>query len=307
MDILKAIVPAAGQGLRFMPYAKAVPKEMLPLLDKPAIHYIAEEALATGVRDLLVVTGPSKWSIEDYFDQTQAWREYMQVSGRANQFAGWLRLVENLQFSYVRQAEPLGLGHAIWTARGLIGKEYFGVMLPDDLILSKTPGLLQLLRVARQERASVIAVQEVSRELLSNYGVIEVRKQITPNLFQVGSLVEKPDPKSAPSNLAVIGRYVLSHKIFGALDELLAQNDESELQLTDGIASMIRQGEKLFAVKLSGIRYDLGTPLGWIKATIGMATQDPRYAANIREFLGSLDSMDSFIYNQGKVLEHFDQ
>lgn len=307
MDILKAIVPAAGQGLRFMPYAKAVPKEMLPLLDKPAVHYIAEEALATGVRDLLVVTGPSKWSIEDYFDQTQAWREYMQVSGRANQFAGWLRLVENLQFSYVRQAEPLGLGHAIWTARGLIGKEYFGVMLPDDLILSKTPGLLQLLRVARQERASVIAVQEVSRDLLSNYGVIEVRKQITPNLFQVGSLVEKPDPKSAPSNLAVIGRYVLSHKIFGALDELLAQNDESELQLTDGIASMIRQGEKLFAVKLSGIRYDLGTPLGWIKATIGMATQDPRYAANIREFLGSLDSMDSFIYNQGKVLEHFDQ
>lgn len=307
MDILKAIVPAAGQGLRFMPYAKAVPKEMLPLLDKPAVHYIAEEALATGVRDLLVVTGPSKWSIEDYFDQTQAWREYIQVSGRANQFAGWLRLVENLQFSYVRQAEPLGLGHAIWTARGLIGKEYFGVMLPDDLILSKTPGLLQLLRVARQERASVIAVQEVSRELLSNYGVIEVRKQITPNLFQVGSLVEKPDPKSAPSNLAVIGRYVLSHKIFGALDELLAQNHDSELQLTDGIASMIRQGEKLFAVKLSGIRYDLGTPLGWIKATIGMATQDPRYAANIREFLGSLDSMDSFIYNQGKVLEHFDQ
>ncbi len=307
MDILKALVPAAGQGLRFMPYAKAVPKEMLPLLDKPAVHYIAEEALATGVRDLLVVTGPSKWSIEDYFDQTQAWREYIQVSGRANQFAGWLRLVENLQFSYVRQAEPLGLGHAIWTARGLIGKEYFGVMLPDDLILSKTPGLLQLLRVARQERASVIAVQEVSRELLSNYGVIEVRKQITPNLFQVGSLVEKPDPKSAPSNLAVIGRYVLSHKIFGALDELLAQNHDSELQLTDGIASMIRQGEKLFAVKLSGIRYDLGTPLGWIKATIGMATQDPRYAANIREFLGSLDSMDSFIYNQGKVLEHFDQ
>ncbi len=307
MDLLKAIIPAAGQGSRFMPYAKAIPKEMLPLLDKPAMHYVAEEALAAGVRDLLVVTGPSKGSIEDYFDQTQAWREYAQTAGKTQQFAGWLHLVENLQFSYVRQSEPLGLGHAIWSARGLIGKEYFGVMLPDDLILSKTPGLLQLLRVARQERASVIAVQEVSRDLLSNYGVIEVRKQITPNLFQVGSLVEKPDSKSAPSNLAIIGRYVLSHKIFGALDELLEQDHGSELQLTDGIASMIRQGEKLFAIKVSGMRYDLGTPLGWLKATIGMASQDPRYATQVREFLGSLDSIDSFVYNHGKVLEHYEQ
>ena len=231
----------------------------------------------------------------------------LEERGKKDALADLKKIIRQAQFTYVRQHEPLGLGHAVLMARNLIGKEYFGVMLPDDLILSKTPGLLQLLRVARQERASVIAVQEVSRDLLSNYGVIEVRKQITPNLFQVGSLVEKPDSKSAPSNLAIIGRYVLSHKIFGALDELLEQDHGSELQLTDGIASMIRQGEKLFAIKVSGMRYDLGTPLGWLKATIGMASQDPRYATQVREFLGSLDSIDSFVYNHGKVLEHYEQ
>src|SRR3990167_11375223 len=221
MDVLKAIVPAAGLGTRFLPYTKAVPKELLPLLDKPALHYIAEEAAAAGVKDLLLITGQQKWAISNYFDSDRlAEAELLYAGSKVSPLAGLKRLVAQLQFSYVQQATPRGLGDAVWTARNLIGKEYFGVLLPDDIIVSPTPGLLQLLKIARQEKASVLAVQEVPRELLGQYGVIEVRKQLTPSLFQVGNLIEKPEPKQAPSNLAIIGRYILTPKLFPILDEL---------------------------------------------------------------------------------------
>ena len=303
MDVLKTIVPAAGQGTRFFPYTKSVPKEMLPILDKPAMHYIAEEAMASGINKLCIVTGNNKSSIDDYFNWSIGWRDYIYEKNKQKVFAGWQKIVESMQFTYVKQQEPLGLGHAIWSARDLIYKEYFGVSLPDDLIISKTPALLQLLRVARQEKASVIAVQEVPRSLVSSYGVIEIRKQITPNLFQVGNLIEKPDSKQAPSNLAIIGRYILSHKVMTALDDLKDHTESDELQLTDGIAQMIRKGEKLFAYKISGMRYDIGTPLGWIKAIIGIASQDPRYSGQVREFISTLDSVNSFVYNNSKALE----
>jgi UTP--glucose-1-phosphate uridylyltransferase len=213
-------------------------------------------------------------------------------------------VIRSAHFSYVRQPEPLGLGHAIWTARHMIGKEYFSVFLPDDIVVSKSPALDQLIRVARQEKGSVIAIQEVPMECVSSYGIIEVKKQITPNLFQVGNLVEKPDRKDAPSNLAIIGRYVLSHKIFPSLEEVSDYTINGEIQLTDAIAHMLRHNEKVFAYKIRGTRYDIGTPIGWIKAVIGYSLQDPRYASHVKKFLAELETTESFLFNASKTIEH---
>lgn len=184
----------------------------------------------------------------------------------------------------------------------IASKEYFGVMLPDDIIVGATPALLQLIRIARQERASVIAVQEVPEEYISMYGVVSIKKQFTPNLFQVANLVEKPNKKDAPSNLAIIGRYVLSQKLFKALDEVGYNQDHGEIQLTDGITQMSKDGEKVLAYKVQGNRFDVGTPIGWIKALISLASQDPYYAPHIREFLMDFNTTTSFVYNSTKNL-----
>lgn len=177
-------------------------------------------------------------------------------------------------------------------------------MLPDDIIVGKQPGLEQLIRVARQEKGSVIAVQEVPTDCMSLYGIIDIKKQITSHLFQVSSISEKPDPKNAPSNLAVIGRYVLSHKIFTALDNMMTYSVGEEMQLSDAINSMLQNGEKVFAYKIQGTRYDIGTPVGWIKAIIGMALKNPVYAPHIRRFLSDFNTSDSFVFNPSKNIEH---
>jgi len=303
MDISKAIIPAAGLGTRFLPYTKAVPKEMLPIINKPAIEYIVQEGISSDIHNFCMVTGRSKQAIANYFDTAPELDYYLREAGKEKLISGLDRLIRQAQFTYVRQSEPLGLGHAIWLARHTIGKEYFGIFLPDDIIISKQPGLAQLIRIARQEKASVIAVQEVPQECVSSYGIVAVKKQITPNLFQVSQLVEKPDAKDAPSNLAVIGRYVLSHKIFQALDDISSYASE-ELQLTDGITQMMKHNEKVFAYKIQGTRYDVGTPIGWLKATIGIALQDPAYAPHIRSYISELDSLDSFLYDGSKNIMH---
>lgn len=263
MDILKTIIPAAGKGARFAPYTTVIPKEMLPILNRPAIHYALEEVLLSGIESLFMVTSKKKECMVDYLEQAAGKHE------------------SRFHIGYVRQNEPRGLGDAVRLARPLIGKEYFTVLLPDDLIFSDQPGLLQLMRVARQERASVIAVQEVAPELVSNYGIVAIKKQITPNLFQVSHLVEKPQAHTAPSNLAVVGRYVLSHKIFAALDEVDQYSDAEELQLTDAITTMMRNNERVFAYKLHGTRYDIGTPAGWLNANIGIGLTTPSIAQSI--------------------------
>lgn len=303
MEITKAIIPAAGLGSRFLPFTKAVPKEMLPLLNKPAIQYVVEEGLASSIANYLVVMGRGKDAIADHFDAFLGLEAMLKERDKEELLAGIDRIIRQAHFTYIRQQEPLGLGHAVLMAKHAIGKEYFGIFLPDDIIISKQPALAQLIRVARQEKASVIAVQEVPADCVSNYGVIAIKKQITPNLFQVSHLVEKPQPKNAPSNLAVIGRYVLSHKIFASLDELSSYAHE-ELQLTDAIAHMIHNNERVFAYKIQGIRYDIGTPLGWIKGVIGTALQDPAYAAHIQKFLAEVQTPDSFLYNPAKTVEH---
>lgn len=220
MEISKVIIPAAGLGTRFLPFTKAIPKEMLPLGAHPALHFIAEEALAASLNKFFIVTGKGKESICDYFDHSATLEQLLREQKKENLTSTINNIIRAASFSYIRQPEPLGLGHAVWMARHSIGKEYSAIMLPDDIIFSKQAAIGQLIRIARQEKTSVIAVQEVPTDEISSYGVISIKKQITPNLFQVGGLIEKPQAKDAPSNLAVVGRYVLSHKIFAALDQI---------------------------------------------------------------------------------------
>lgn len=303
MDVIKAVIPAAGLGTRFLPFTKAVPKEMLPLLNKPAIQYIIEEGLASEINDFIIVTSRDKQAIVNHFDPNLELELLLKERNKVDLLESLKRITRQTNFTYVRQSEPRGLGHAIWTARRTIGKEYFGIFLPDDIIISKNAALGQLIKVARQEKASVVAITEVPVEQVSSYGIIGIKKQITPNLFQVSQLVEKPDQKDAPSNLAIIGRYVLSHKIFSALEEIEADEHE-ELQLTDAISQMIHNNEKVFAVKVQGMRYDIGNPIGWIKATIGAALQDPQCAPHINKFLKDQQLLEDFMCSPSKIMEH---
>jgi UTP--glucose-1-phosphate uridylyltransferase len=302
MEITKALIPVAGLGTRFYPVTKSIPKEMLPLLNKPALHYILEEGLQSAIKQFVIVTNKYKYAIENYLDSSPELEILLGHTKKQLLTSDIEKIINAAQFVYLKQPEPLGLGHAVWLARNIIGKEYFGIFLPDDIITGKEAGLAQLIRVARQEKASVIAVQEIPMECASSYGMVAIKKQITSNLFQVASLVEKPQPKDAPSNLAIIGRYVLSHKIFKALDETSVGAGQ-ELQLTDAISCMMMQNEKVLAYKIQGTRYDIGTPLGWIKAIITMALQHPEYAPQIRSFLTNLDSLD-FMYNHTKNISH---
>jgi UTP--glucose-1-phosphate uridylyltransferase len=304
MDITKAIIPAAGLGTRFLPLTKSIPKEMLPLLNKPAIQYIVEEGIQSGITNYSLITSREKQAIADYFDYSPELDLMLKERNKADLIAGIDRIIKAANFTYIRQPEPLGLGHAVWMARHTIGKEYFGIFLPDDVIINKKdPGLAQLIKIARQEKGSVIAVQEVPSECVSSYGVIAIKKQITPNLFQVSHMVEKPSPKDAPSNLAVIGRYILSHKIFDSLHDI-SSYAVGELQLTDGISHMMKNGEKVFAYKIQGTRFDIGTPLGWIKANISLALQTPEYAPHIGKFVDERHGINSLLFNNNKNISH---
>lgn len=302
MEISKVVIPAAGAAPRFFPYSTSLPREMLPLGTKPAIQVVAEEAAQSDLTNMVIITHQGKEVIANHFDAAT-----MTEQLREQDKLGLLTSIEKLnrmsQFTYIRQAEPLGLGHALWLARHCINKEYFGVALPDDIIVSKQPALSQLIRVARQEKASVIAVQEVPTDCISSYGIVGIKKSITPNLFQLSSVIEKPHPKDAPSSLAIVGRYVLSSKIFQSLEEMHSY-EQSNLSLTDAIAHMMQHNERVFAYKIQGIRYDLGTPLGWMKAVIGSALQDPEYGPAMRKFLADINSPESFLYNPAKVIEH---
>ncbi len=285
MEMSKVIIPAAGVGSRFLPYTKAVPKEMLPLLNYPALHYLIEEAISCSISNVICVTTKEKEAISNYFDENNDLQLFLKERGLENLTSEVEKIRRAAEFIYVRQSEALGLGHALWLARHCIHKEYFGVMLPDDIIFDKQAALGQLLKVAKQEKASVIAVQEVPIEQTSSYGIISIKKQLSPNLFQVSQILEKPNPKNSPSNLAVVGRYILSSKIFASLEEVNRYSDGQELQLTEGINHMIQNNEKVFAYKIQGTRYDIGTPLGWLKAVVGLGLQHPQYSVHLRKFI----------------------
>lgn len=257
------------------------------------------------INQFLLITSKDKEAIGNHFDANDKLEEILKERNQENLMSGLNKIMRTAHFTYIRQPEPLGLGHAVSMARYSINpKEYFGVMLPDDIIIGQQPGLAQLIRIARQEKASVIAVQEVPDDCISSYGVVAIKKQITPNLFHVGQLVEKPAKKDAPSNLAIIGRYVLSSKIFKALDDVSAYGATNELQLTDGISHMMKNNEKVFAYKIQGTRYDVGNPIGWIKAVIGIALQNPHYAPHIKSFLADINTTHSFLYDSSKNISH---
>ncbi len=302
MDIIKTVIPAAGLGTRFLPFTKAVPKEMIPLLNKPAIQYIIEEALEANINNYLMIVNKNKESIANHFDFNLELELLLKERGLLETLNGIKKINREANFNYIRQNEPLGLGHAVWLARHCIGKEYFGVQLPDEIIISKQSAMAQLIKIARQEKASVVAVQEVPLDQTSSYGIIGIKKQITPNLFQVSHLLEKPDQKDAPSNLALVGRYILSYKVFAALDTI-ETDAKGELQLTDAISQMMYNNEKVFAYKVQGLRYDIGNPIGWIKAIIGCALQDPHYAPHVTKFLADKELMDTFMYTPTKIIE----
>jgi UTP--glucose-1-phosphate uridylyltransferase len=300
MVVTKAIIPAAGLGTRFLPATKVIPKEMVPLLNKPAIQYVVEEGVKSGIKQFVIITERNKSSLANHFDTLPELDKILKSKKKIHLLDDIYKLIKAAEFMYVRQSEPLGLGHAIWTARHAFKKEYVSIFLPDDIITGPVPGMAQLIKVATQEKCSVVAVKEVPFEQVSNYGVIAVKKQFSPNLFQVKELVEKPLEKDAPSNLAIVGRYVLSPGIFESLSDL-NRGAIGEVQLTDGIQNLLLSGEKVFAYKIQGTRYDVGTPMGWLKANIALALKHPEYSNDMIQFLSELDK--DMLMIQGKA-EH---
>ena len=284
--VRKGVFPAAGLGTRFLPATKAQPKEMLPLVDKPMIQYVVEEAVASGLSEIIIVTGRGKRAIEDHFDAAFELEYYLNDRGKVDELAQIKTISELASVSYVRQKEPLGLGHAILCARPLVGDEPFGVFLGDDIIgAAPVPCMRQLLDVFARHGGPVLAVERVPRERLHQYGVIKARP-LEGNVYEILDLVEKPRAQEAPSDLAIIGRYVLTPDVFGILAETAA-DARGEIQLTDALRTL-RARRPMYAVAFAGKRYDTGDKLGFLKATVEFALARPDLADEFRAYLKSL-------------------
>jgi UTP--glucose-1-phosphate uridylyltransferase len=268
MKIRKAIIPAAGLGTRFLPATKALPKEMLPIVDKPAIQYIVEQAIDSGIEDILIVTGRNKRAIEDHFDKSCE-LEYELKSKNKLELLSLVDNISNLvDLHYIRQKQPKGLGHAIYCARTFIGNEPFAVLLGDDIVDSKVPCLKQLIDVYNNYGSSVIGVQKVEEDSVSSYGIIDA-ECIEDRLYKVNDLVEKPDKSESPSNIAILGRYIIDPIIFDFLENAKPGKNE-EIQLTDSLQKLIAKG-KMYAYDYEGKRYDVGSKFGFLEATIEFA------------------------------------
>ena len=287
MLITKAIFPVAGLGTRFLPATKAQPKEMLPVVDKPLIQYAVEEAYAAGVREMIFVTGRHKRPIEDHFDMTFELEVALEQAGK-QELLDVVRSVkpDDMECIYVRQAQALGLGHAVLCAQRLIGNEPFAVLLADDLMVNEKPVLKQMVEQFSEWRASIIAVQEVPADQTRRYGIV-AGTAVNDRMMDVTRIVEKPAPEDAPSRLGVAGRYILTP---GVLYEIANQprGVGGEIQLTDGIAGLLRR-EKVFAFRYEGKRYDCGSKEGFLQANVELALAHPHLGAGFREFLRGLD------------------
>jgi len=286
MPIKKAIFPVAGLGTRFLPATKAQPKEMLPVVDKPLIQYAVEEAYAAGVREMIFVTGRHKRPIEDHFDLTYELEVALEQAGKEELLAV-VRSVkpEDMECVYVRQAQALGLGHAVLCGRRLVGQEPFAVLLADDLMVGQPPVLAQMVEQFHEWRASILAVQEVPSEHTRRYGIVG-GAAVHDRLVEVQRIVEKPAPQDAPSNLGVAGRYILTPGVF---DEIARQprGVGGEIQLTDGIAGLLRR-EKVFAYRYEGKRYDCGSKEGFLQANVELALQHPTLGTGFRDYLAQI-------------------
>ncbi|HEV7746127.1 MAG TPA: UTP--glucose-1-phosphate uridylyltransferase GalU [Pyrinomonadaceae bacterium] len=283
--VRKAVFPAAGLGTRFLPATKASAKEMLPLVDKPLIQYVVEEAVASGVESVIIVTGRGKAAIEDHFDVSFELEKLLEERGKQAELKAMRAISEIARVSYVRQQEALGLGHAVLQARDLVGDEPFAVMLSDDIIDSETPALRQLLDVYEKYDAPVVAVFEVAGEAISRFGVID-GEEIEAGVYKIRDMVEKPSFADAPSNLAIIGRYVLTPDIFAEIEKT-RPGAIGEIQITDAMRSLMKQ-RPFYAVRFEGKRYDAGDKLGFLIATVEFALKHEDLAAEFREYLQSL-------------------
>ena len=283
--VRKAVFPAAGLGTRFLPATKASPKEMLPLVDKPLIQYVVEEAVASGIESVIIVTGRGKTAIEDHFDVSFELEKLLEERGKQTELKAMRAISEMARVSYVRQREALGLGHAVLQARELVGDEPFAVMLSDDIIDSETPALKQLLDVYEKYDAPVIGTMHVAGEAISRFGVLDV-EEIEDGVYKIKDMVEKPPLAEAPSDLAIIGRYVLTPDIFDEIEQT-RPGAGGEIQFTDAMRSLL-QRRPFYAKRFEGTRYDAGDKLGFLIATVEFGLQHEDLAAEFREYLQSL-------------------
>lgn len=270
--IKKAIIPAAGLGTRFLPATKAQPKEMLPIVDKPTLQYIIEEAIASGIEEILIVTGRSKKSIEDHFDRSIELELELEKKGK-NDMLKLVRDISNMvNIHYIRQKEPNGLGHAIYCAKSFIGDEPFAVLLGDDIVDSNTPCLKQLIDCYNEYHTTILGVQEVPNTEVNKYGIID-SKYIEENVYKIKDMIEKPNLNEAPSNIAVLGRYILMPTIFDIL-KTQQPGKGGEIQLTDALRTLVKN-EAIYAYTFEGKRYDVGDKLGFLEATVDFALKNP--------------------------------
>ena len=286
IPIRKAVFPAAGLGTRFLPATKAQPKEMLPVVDKPIIQYGVEEAVAAGIDQIIVVTGRDKRAIVDHFDISFELEHYLKDRGKTRELQLVRKISDLVDITYIHQKEPLGLGHAVLMAKDVVGNEPFAVFLADDIIRSHTPAIKQMMDVFAPRQASVLALQQVEPDQVSRYGIVKVVKS-DGRVHEVVDMVEKPDPDKAPSNLAILGRYILKPSIFGIL-ETTHEGVGGEIQLTDALRTLA-QHETVLGLEFEGTYYDVGTVSGFLKTSIAFALERPGLREELLSYLASLD------------------
>ena len=284
-EIIKAVFPAAGMGTRFLPATKASPKEMLPLVDKPLIQYVIEEAVQSGIEEVVLVTGRGKRAIEDHFDVAFELEEDLKAKGKHKLLSEVQRIANMVTFCYIRQKKALGLGHAVLPSKRVVGDEPFAVLLGDDIIDSEVPALKQMMVVYERYPSTILAIQKVPKSQTQHYGIIDA-KEIEDGIYLVKDLVEKPAPNEAPSNLAIIGRYILTPEIFGEL-ERTRPGKGGEIQLTDGLR-LLMERQPIYAYEVKGVRHDAGDKLGFLKATVEFGLKNEEFGTEFRNYLQHL-------------------
>ena len=293
MKVRKAIIPAAGLGTRFLPATKAQPKEMLAIVDKPTIQYIIEEAVASGIQDIIIVTGRNKRSIEDHFDRSIELELELEKNNKTEMLDMVRSISEMANIHYIRQKEPRGLGHAVLTAKHFIGNEPFAVLLGDDVVVSKQPCLSQMINVYNEYRTSVIGVQKVAHEVVNKYGIVDC-KSIDSRVYKVRDLVEKPKIEDAPSDIAILGRYILTPTIFQYL-ETQDEGAGGEIQLTGALRRMAKE-EAMYVYDFKGHRYDVGTKEGFLQANIEFSLRNPETKDKMMDYIKALnENMDEML------------
>ena len=286
MKVRKAVITAAGWGTRFLPATKSLPKEMLPLVDKPVIQYVVEEAVSSGIEQIIIITAQGKHAIENHFDRSFELEHVLREKPDEKRLREVQRVSNMADICYIRQKEQLGLGHAVSMAKDLVGNEPFALFLPDDLIAAEVPAMKQMIEVFERYDGSVIAVEPVPPEKTSSYGIIDPEK-LEDRVYAVKGLIEKPSPEDAPSNLGIVGRYILTPEVFDMIGRV-RPGAIGEIQLTDAL-HLLREGQQIYAYEFDGVRHDTGEPLGFLRACIDYAMARPDVGPGLREYLRQLD------------------